>query len=123
MIPQYDGLKVERILDFAADHPQVFAYLPVKKEMRKISRQYLGNVIYTVVGARFNDWVNDRVNERHQKFKEKKEMMIHMDPEIAQIFLQSSSVSTTKGTSSFLMKASSKRRRTRLEIDEDKQQE
>ena len=51
--------------------------------MRKISRAYLGNVIYTIVGEAFNDWVNEKVNERHQKFKEKKEMMIHMDPEIA----------------------------------------
>lgn len=50
-------------------------------------------------------------------------MMIHMDPDIAQIFKQSSSVSMSKGTSSFLMKATAKRRRTRLEIEEDKQQE
>ena len=101
----------------------MFDYLPIKKEIKKLSRGYLGNVIYTVIGDQFNEWVNMRVKERHQKFKEKKEMMIHMDPEIAQIFLQSSSVSMSKGKSSFLMKASSKRRRTRQEINEDKEQE
>lgn len=113
MIPQYEGLKVERILEYAEDHPHIFDYLPIKKEIKKLSRSYLGNVIYTVIGDPFNEWVNIKVKERHQKFKEKKEMMIHMDPEIAQIFLQSSSVSMSKGTSSFLMKATSKRRRTR----------
>lgn len=50
-------------------------------------------------------------------------MLIHMDPEIAQIFQQSTSVSMSKGKSSFLMKASAKRRRTRQEIDEDKERE
>ena len=86
IIPQYDGLQVERMLEFAEDHPQVFEFLPIKKEVKKLSRAYIGNVIYTVIGERFNEWVNDKVNERHQKFKEKKEMMIHMDPDIAQIF-------------------------------------
>ena len=50
-------------------------------------------------------------------------MLIHMDPEIAQIFSQSTAVSMSKGTSSFLMKATSKRRRTKQEIDEEKQLE
>jgi hypothetical protein len=45
-------------------------------------------------------------------------MMINMDPEIAKIFTQSTSVSLQKGVSSNLMKVGSKRRRTKLEIEE-----
>ena len=122
-IPQYDGLKVECLLEFAAQWPGVFNFLPPEKEIGKLSRAYLGNVIYTVVGEPFYDWVQAKVAERHEKIKEKKEMMIDMDPEIAKIFQESTAVSTSKGNSSFLMKASSKRRRTKQEIDEDKARE
>ena len=46
-----------------------------------------------------------------------------VDPTIAKIFQESSSVSVAKGNSSFLMKANAKRRRTKLEILEDKARE
>ena len=47
-------------------------------------------------------------------------MMINMDPAVAEIFSQSTSVSTHKGVSSHLMKVGSKRRRTKFEIEEEK---
>ena len=46
--------------------------------------------------------------------------MINMDPAIAEIFSQSTSVSTQKGVSSNLMKIGAKRRRTKIEIEEEK---
>ena len=95
----------------------------MEKEIHKISRAYLGNVIYTVVGEPFYNWVQIKINERHEKIKEKKDLMIDLDPAIAKIFQQSSSVSVAKGNSSFLMKQSAKRRRTKLEILEDKARE
>ena len=48
-------------------------------------------------------------------------MMIAMDPEIFQAFTASTKVSLTKGVSSNMMKTVSKRRRTKREIEEDKQ--
>jgi len=122
-IPQYEGLKVESMLEFASQFKQVFDHLPVEKEVHKLSRSYLGNVIYTIVGEPFYNWVQIKINERHDKIKEKKEMMIDLDPAIAKIFQESSSVSVAKGNSSFLMKQSAKRRRTKLEILEDKARE
>ena len=122
-IPQYEGLKVESMLEFASQFKQVFDHLPVEKEVHKLSRSYLGNVIYTIVGELFYNWVQIKINERHDKIKEKKEMMIDLDPAIAKIFQESSSVSVAKGNSSFLMKQSAKRRRTKLEILEDKARE
>jgi len=50
-------------------------------------------------------------------------MYIELDPEIAKIFMESNAVSTTKGTSYQLFKASSKRRRTKQEIEDQEQQE
>ena len=41
------------MLEFASQFKQVFNYLPVEKEIAKLSRAYLGNVIYTIVGRAF----------------------------------------------------------------------
>ena len=49
--------------------------------------------------------------------------MINMDPEVASIFTQSTSVSTSKGNSSNLMRAGARRRRTRAEIEEERLRE
>ena len=122
-IPQYEGLKVECLLGFANIYPRVLEYLPIEKEVKKLTRSYIGNVIYTIVGEPFRDWVQEKVNERHQKIKESKDMLVELDPEIAQIFQQSTSVSVSKGNSAMLMKMSAKRRRTKQEIIEEKRRE
>ena len=49
-------------------------------------------------------------------------MLIEMDPAIAQIFKNSSHVSVSKGTSSALMKANAKRRRSKQQIKEEEKQ-
>ena len=49
--------------------------------------------------------------------------MIDMDEDIAKVFRESTSVSLAKGNSAHLMKISSKRRRTKREIEEEKQEE
>jgi hypothetical protein len=47
-VPQYEGLKIETFLDYAALYPEVMKCLPsVKKEREKLPRQYIINVIYT----------------------------------------------------------------------------
>ena len=50
-------------------------------------------------------------------------MIVSLDPEIAKIFSQSTAVSVSKGNSAHLMKFSAKRRRTKQEIQDQKQQE
>ena len=82
-IPQYEGLKVECLLDYAKGYPDVMHALPIDKEIKKLSRQYLGNVIYTIVGDPFSKWVDNRVDIRNKKVKEGHDMMIDMDPDIA----------------------------------------
>ena len=98
-IPQYEGLKVETMLDFASQHPQVMEALPVAKEIKKLSRAYLGNVIYTIVGNPFKEWVDGKIRERHAKIKEQQDMLISLDPDIARIFAESTAVSVSKGNS------------------------
>ena len=74
--------------------------------LKKLPRQYIANIIYTIVGKPFTDWIDARVNERHEKRAMENNLNIQMDPEIARIFQQSTAVSTMNGTSHNLMKVS-----------------
>ena len=55
---------MDHFLKFVEDYPFVQMCLPDKSsEIKKMGRQYLLNVIYTQVGQKFKDWVDQRVNE------------------------------------------------------------
>ena len=75
-------------------YPEVMRALPViDKEIRKLPRSYIANVIYTIVGDKFNDWVQEKVRARNEKVADDHDMNIDLDPEIAEIFKKSTSVS------------------------------
>ena len=66
-VPNFEGLTLETMLEYAAQHQNVMAALPlILREREKLSRGYVANVIYTIVGNPFKTWVDQRVNERHQ---------------------------------------------------------
>ena len=69
-MPQYEGLKVENLLAYANTYPEIKDFLPVEKEVKKLTRAYVCNVIYTVVGEPFQLWVKTRVDQRHERIKE-----------------------------------------------------
>jgi len=55
-------------MDFARHYDDVMAALPmVETELKKLPRQYIANIIYTLVGKPFDDWIDARVQARHEK--------------------------------------------------------
>ena len=69
-------------------------YLPVvEREVEKMPRAYIANVIYTVCGDTFRKWVEKKINERNQKLMEEQNLAIEMDPEVFQAFRASTYVS------------------------------
>ena len=56
-VPQYESLTMDTILDFGLAHKDVVDALPVVKEIRKMPRQYIANLIFTLVGDSFKKWV------------------------------------------------------------------
>ena len=76
-------------------HPEVFDYLPEKNiELPKTPKQWVCNIIASVIGEPFNKWVAKQVDHRHQKVAVAKDLMIKMDPEIARVFRDSQAVSS-----------------------------
>ena len=82
------------MLEYASKVPQVMkAFPPTTKETEKFPRQYIANVIHTIVGRPFREWIDRQLEEKNAELAEKKEMNIELDPEIEAIFKASTAVS------------------------------
>ena len=92
-VPQFEGLTIQDIFNFASSDQNVENALPPPKEIAKLSRAYLANVVHTKMGQRFQDWVTQQVNTRNQRVAQEGNQMIAMDPSIARIFHQSTAIS------------------------------
>jgi hypothetical protein len=92
-VPMFEGLAIQQIFEFAMNSPAIEAVLPPSKEINKLCRSYLSNVIYTVMGEPFQQWVTAQVNRRNKKVALEGNNVISMDPDIARIFLQSTAIS------------------------------
>lgn len=101
-VPQYDCLKLDLILDFGLGYADVVDSLPVLREIRKMPRAYICNVIYTRVGKAFKKWVMDGCQQRNQRLAKEHNTMINLDPRIAAAFKASNFVSQSHGTGSHL---------------------
>ena len=49
------------MLEFAESFPEVSNYLPEERDIDKLPKAWIANVIYTIVGIPFRDWVKERV--------------------------------------------------------------
>ena len=57
--------------------------LPIEpREIDKLPRSYISNVIYTIVGEKFKIWVDQKVLERTEKLVKDQDLAIEMDPEV-----------------------------------------
>ena len=86
-VPYFEGLTMQTMLQYASAHPKVLKCLPsLEREINKLPRGYVANIIYTIVGDEFKQWVNKQIKMRNDKFREEKNIVIEMDPEVAAIF-------------------------------------
>ena len=66
-VPHYESLSIIKILAESQRYPQVARYLPDPQDLARVNRQWLCNVINSVVGKPFADWVEAQVQDRNQK--------------------------------------------------------
>ena len=107
-VPHYKPLSCSKIFAFLNNHPESFQYFPDAQDIDKLSRQWVINVAYTVVGDAFKDWVNKNVEERNQKQAVEKNLIMQIDPELEKAFMASSTFSQTNGSCVNMLKLGSK---------------
>ena len=67
-VPSYEGLSKDEIMEFAKHYSDVEMALPaVEHERLKLHRSYIINVVYTLVGEPFRQWVNNIIEARNRK--------------------------------------------------------
>ena len=93
-VPQYEGLGIKEFLNEAEKYPEIERYLPEADEQRKLPRQWVINLVYTLAGKPFADWVLEHIEARNSKLVQQRKMAIDMDPEILRAFTASSHVSS-----------------------------
>ena len=93
-VPQYEGLGIKEFFSQAGKYDNTPQYFPDADDLRKLPRQWVINVTYTLVGKPFADWVHARMEARNQQLVEKHDMAILMDPEVLRIFNASTHVSS-----------------------------
>jgi hypothetical protein len=85
-IPHYEGLGIKEILSEASRYPETEQYLPEEDEFKRLPRQWLINVAYTIIGTAFSDWAQERIEARNKKLVEVQKLAIDIDPEILRCF-------------------------------------
>ena len=106
-VPHFEGLSTTTMLYHAKNFPAVGRHLPAEpREVEKLPRAYLANVIYTVVGDPFKEWVDEEIAKRNANIVKEQALAIDMDPEVYRAFMASQHVSVQHGSSGHLMKVS-----------------
>ena len=75
------------MLYHARSFPAVQKALPSEpREVEKLPRAYIANVIFTVVGAPFKQWVDGVIARRNEKIVSEQNLAIDMDPDVFAAF-------------------------------------
>jgi hypothetical protein len=61
--------------------------------MKKLPKEWIGNVGYSILGNTFSNWVKDQIEARNQKLQVQGSMHIELDPDVAAAFQASTAVS------------------------------
>ena len=70
-------------------------YLPIEKETLRMPREYVINVLYSVIGTDFKTWIRAQIKERNLAAVEKRDQMVELDPDVALALQQSTQKSCT----------------------------
>ena len=93
-VPYYENLTVDEITKEAIKFPELEIYWPHERDLDRVSRTWLCNMIHSVVGPRFKFWVQECVKDRNQKMTTDRSLNLELDPTVASWFNKSTAVSS-----------------------------
>ena len=65
----------------------------IQKEIDRLPREYVGNIIQTLAGNAFTQWVRQKIESRNAKLQQERQMTVAMDQSILDIFNASNAIS------------------------------
>ena len=82
------------ILLFCANYQQVYQFLPDEVDIKKCPKQWVVDIIYSVICRPFAEWVKAQIEARNRKIAVEGNLLINMDAEIAEAYARSTAVSS-----------------------------
>jgi hypothetical protein len=140
MVPKYENLTIAKMLEFSKQYPIVKNYLPDEEDIHRLPRDYIADLIYSLVGTPFEAWVHAQMKERNVERVATRKENIELLPEFKEAWEKSTfvtgklrnqpevnalldrfalllmSIVEKRGTSHYILKSSAKRRRTKEQI-------
>ena len=105
-VPHLKHLRVEDLLAFGAKHINIDDYIPLYNYHKLPNREWLANVLNTLVGQKFKDFTEEKICARVKHIVNKKKLNVMALPEFINIFKKTKNISGEKGRSHYLIKAS-----------------
>jgi hypothetical protein len=81
-------------MEFGRKTDHVRHYLPEERDLHRLPRQFIVNIIFTIVQDPFKVWVKERIKARNDTVAENRSLLISLDPEIAAAFRNSVNISS-----------------------------
>ena len=75
-VPAYENLSMKEIFAYMQENQGILQFMPDGKELRKVPKAWVCNVVGTVIGMPFVDWVKKRIAERNAAIVEEKNLAI-----------------------------------------------
>ena len=79
-VPGYDTLSIEKILEEFARNPQIEPFLCEDRDIHRLPRAYICNVINSILPEEFNKFVVQRIEWRNEYMASTKDEEIEVDP-------------------------------------------
>ena len=116
-VPQYKGLRVREIIDFAHKMIHIYKYLPKYEYNKEPNRAWLCNVVNSLIPEKFKVFIADKVKERKQSLIQSKNLCVNVKQKFLNLFQNSQAVSLSKGKSNFLARLP-KKSKNQSKLDE-----
>ena len=101
-VPHLKGLTVEDLLKFGEENSNIKDYLPEYEYQKQPNRQWLCNILNTLLRDKFADFVKEKIRDRVKHAVRQKSLNVKALPEFFDIFRKSNNISLQKGRSHFL---------------------
>ena len=66
-VPLYKGLNIEAILEKGKQDDLVMRYLPDERDINRLPRQFVINLIYSLTGDNFRSFVSAAIKTRNEE--------------------------------------------------------
>ena len=91
-IPYFENLTLKDFKKIVYENDQVSIFFPDREDYYLLPRDYVGNMLHSILGDEFRNWVILKINERNLEYNVKHGKMLSVIPEIAKVVAETTDI-------------------------------